>query len=130
MSIPKDYIDDGAYAEWNGYALILTTSNGIHDTNRIEFDSRGIAILERYIAKIKAVAAESKEPPPEPVPPEIENFAACVNAVLTPDTTAEFECRFCDFTGDGAAAADHRMSTGHLIRTKATGDLRRAEGNA
>ena len=72
MSIPKDYIDDGAYAEWNGHALILTTSDGIHDTNRIEFDSHGIGILEQYIAKIKAAVLAEAKKHSSPATPDFE----------------------------------------------------------
>ena len=42
----------------------------------------------------------------------------------------DFECQVCEFTGDGTAAYAHRATTGHLIRLKATGDLRRAEDAA
>jgi hypothetical protein len=31
----KVYLGDGAYAEFDGYAIVLTTSNGLHTTNTI-----------------------------------------------------------------------------------------------
>ena len=34
----KAYIGDGAYVEFDGYRLILTTSDGERDTNRIALE--------------------------------------------------------------------------------------------
>ena len=35
MSFPKRYLGDGVFIEYDGDALVLTTSDGKHDTNRI-----------------------------------------------------------------------------------------------
>jgi hypothetical protein len=35
---PKMYLGDGAYAEFDGYTLIVTTENGIRTTNSIALE--------------------------------------------------------------------------------------------
>lgn len=58
----KTYLGDGAYAEFNSYGeLVLTTSNGISDTNRIvlgvdevfallTFGERNVPAIANFIA--------------------------------------------------------------------------------
>lgn len=48
----KVYLGDGVYAEWNGYELILTTSNGISVTNTIVLEDAVVAALVRYFAQL------------------------------------------------------------------------------
>lgn len=43
----KEYIGDGAYADYDGYQVWVTTSNGIYTTNEIAFEP---AVMERLIA--------------------------------------------------------------------------------
>lgn len=53
MKLPgKTYIGDGIYADWDGYALTLTTENGISVTNQIIIEPREWRELERYISAI------------------------------------------------------------------------------
>ena len=35
---PKTYLGDAVYAEWDGFYLVLTTSDGISNTNTIYLD--------------------------------------------------------------------------------------------
>lgn len=49
----KRYLGDGAYVDFDGYSIILTTSNGIVDTNRIVLDAEGLAELLLYIEQLR-----------------------------------------------------------------------------
>jgi hypothetical protein len=46
----KIYLGDGAYAEWEGDDLVLTTSDGHHDTNRIVLEPRVLWALDDWRA--------------------------------------------------------------------------------
>jgi hypothetical protein len=45
----KKYLGDGVYLENDGWHLILTTSNGLSETNRIYLDPRCVENLLEYI---------------------------------------------------------------------------------
>lgn len=53
----KSYIGDGCYAEWDGYAIILTTSNGLENTNTIVLDPE---VFEGLVSFVKS-AEEKKD---------------------------------------------------------------------
>lgn len=53
----KVYLGDGAYAEWDGAAWVLTTSNGIRDTNRIVLEPEVMAALEAFVASMREAKA-------------------------------------------------------------------------
>lgn len=71
----KTYLGDGAYAEFDGYSVELTTSNGIATTNRVVLEPELVATLLRFLgehfdrAKLRACIGEPtpatavKEPP-------------------------------------------------------------------
>ncbi len=46
---PKEYIGDGVYVEHDGYALVLTTENGISVTNRIVLEAEVYEALTGYV---------------------------------------------------------------------------------
>jgi hypothetical protein len=46
------YLGDGVYAEHDGWALVLTTSDGMSVTNRIVLESEVYATLLRYVASL------------------------------------------------------------------------------
>ncbi len=51
----KIYIGDGCYAELDEFgAIILTTSNGVRDTNRIVLDPEVYTVLVRYVNRYSA----------------------------------------------------------------------------
>jgi len=50
----KEYLGDGAYAEFDGWNIILTTSNGIEDTNRIVMEPDVSAVFIRWLDRLKA----------------------------------------------------------------------------
>lgn len=47
----KVYLGDGAYAEWDGYSVWVSTSNGILDTNRICLGPTEFTALLRFASK-------------------------------------------------------------------------------
>ena len=55
--VEKQYVGDGCYAEDTAYGLVLTTSNGIEDTNTIVLEPEVWTALLAYVATAKAVAA-------------------------------------------------------------------------
>jgi len=54
----KKYLGDGAYAEFDGYYIVLTTSDGITVTNRICLEKEVFKTLVEYEKMIKKVIAE------------------------------------------------------------------------
>ena len=50
----KEYLGDGAYVDFDGYALVLTTENGIHVTNRIVLEPEVYSALVRYVERLSA----------------------------------------------------------------------------
>lgn len=49
----KQYLGDGAYVEFDGYALVLTAENGIQATNRIVLEPEVYAALVAYVDRLK-----------------------------------------------------------------------------
>lgn len=53
MQPPKDYLGDGVYAKFDGYALVLTTEDGVSVHNEIVLEPSVIAAMTRYIDRIR-----------------------------------------------------------------------------
>jgi hypothetical protein len=51
----KDYLGDSVYAEWNGYAVILTTENGLptDPSNTIAMDPETLSALARFARRVE-----------------------------------------------------------------------------
>lgn len=49
--LPKVYLGDGVYASFDGYAIELTTENGIETTNTILLEPEVYEALEQYAHK-------------------------------------------------------------------------------
>ena len=49
----KRYLGDGVYAEYDGYGIVLTTSNGIEETNKIYFEDEVVRALLEFIDTIR-----------------------------------------------------------------------------
>ncbi len=49
----KRYLGDGAYVEFDGYNIVLTTSNGIVNTNTIALDPEIFDALIKYEKMLK-----------------------------------------------------------------------------
>ncbi len=47
----KTYLGDGCYVDRDGAMLILTTSDGMRDTNRIAMEPEVYAALLAYVAR-------------------------------------------------------------------------------
>lgn len=56
--IGKEYLGDGAYVAFDGYALVLTTENGIETTNEIVLEPDVFAALLAYAERLKALRAD------------------------------------------------------------------------
>lgn len=50
----KRYIGDGVYADFDGYALVLTTENGIQVDNRIVVEGEVWTALVDYVKDLRA----------------------------------------------------------------------------
>jgi hypothetical protein len=51
--MPKQYLGDGAYVDFDGFALILTAENGISATDTIVLEPSVYAALLDYVAVLK-----------------------------------------------------------------------------
>lgn len=47
----KEYLGDGVYIEHKDYDLVLTTSNGLVDTNTIVLDGEVLHALVEYLKR-------------------------------------------------------------------------------
>ncbi len=56
----KQYLGDGAYVDFDGYALVLTAENGIEATDRVVLEPAVWRALEDYVARLKADTAPPK----------------------------------------------------------------------
>lgn len=56
----KAYLGDGAYVDFDGYALILTAENGIIATDRIVLEPEVYHALVAYVAALSPNAAPRK----------------------------------------------------------------------
>lgn len=54
----KQYIGDSVYADYDGYHVILTTNNGMGDTNTIYLDESTYHNLRRYVQATTGVKPE------------------------------------------------------------------------
>ena len=54
----KVYLGDGAYVDFDGFALILTTENGIQETNRIVLEPDVYNALTQYVERLKPTQTE------------------------------------------------------------------------
>ena len=47
------YLGDGAYAEYDGYSITLTTSNGIRDMNTVVLEPEVLAEFLRFVTTLQ-----------------------------------------------------------------------------
>jgi hypothetical protein len=52
--VPKTYLGDGAYADFDGYAIVVTTEDGVSVTNRIVFENDVYENLVKFVEKLRA----------------------------------------------------------------------------
>lgn len=58
--MPKAYLGDGAYVDFDGYALVLTAENGIEVTDQIVLEPEVYEALVQYVKRLESHNAESK----------------------------------------------------------------------
>ena len=61
MTRRKEYLGDGAYADFDGYAVWPTTENGIETTNKVCLEPSVLRAFERYVAQIRGERKEKPE---------------------------------------------------------------------
>ena len=54
----KEYLGDGAYVDYDGYQIWVTTSNGISTTNEIAFEPEVMKRLIAYWSKILEIRSK------------------------------------------------------------------------
>lgn len=52
--MPKAYLGDGAYVEFDGYGLVLTTEDGMRATNTIYLEPEVYRALVAYVEGFKS----------------------------------------------------------------------------
>jgi hypothetical protein len=50
LKMAKEYIGDGVYIDHDGFSFVLTTSNGIRDTNTIYLEPEHIERIMSYVS--------------------------------------------------------------------------------
>jgi len=50
----KVYLGDGAYAEYDGYGIVLTAENGVEVTDSVYLESNAWENLKRFVDSIKS----------------------------------------------------------------------------
>jgi hypothetical protein len=61
MGKEQVYLGDGVFAHHDGYHIVLTTSNGIIETNKIYLDPWVISGLIQYATKVMQAKGETIE---------------------------------------------------------------------
>lgn len=58
--IPKRYIGDAVYVDHDGFAVVITTENGIEATNTVYMEPSVLKQFEAYLADLKQAIATAK----------------------------------------------------------------------
>lgn len=59
MSAHKDYLGDGVYVDFDGFALVLTAENGLSVQETIVLEPEVYAALLRYVERLKAAKGDA-----------------------------------------------------------------------
>lgn len=57
MSALKQYLGDSVYAEFDGFAIVLTTENGDGPSNTIVLEPQVLTALNNFVERIKNIKA-------------------------------------------------------------------------
>jgi len=57
--MPKQYLGDGVYVDWWEGGLVLTTENGIEQTNAIYLEPEVYAALQAFVTRLLPGVAEA-----------------------------------------------------------------------
>lgn len=49
----KEYLGDGAYVDYDGFSVILTTEDGISVQNRVVMEPNVVEAFEGYVARLR-----------------------------------------------------------------------------
>lgn len=60
MSKFKEYLGDGAYADFDGYQIVLTTENGVETTNIIALEPSVMRALITYNDRINNLKSDNE----------------------------------------------------------------------
>lgn len=58
--MPKQYLDDAVYVDFNGYALVLTTENNVSVTNVIVLELEVYEALTDYVTKLNLMPSDDE----------------------------------------------------------------------
>jgi hypothetical protein len=58
--IRRQYLGDGVYADFDGYHIVLTTSDGQSITNRIALEPPVLAALGHYVEQLRGPEREAR----------------------------------------------------------------------
>ena len=70
--IEKRYLGDAVYVEHDGYHVVLTTSDGIRDTNRICLDPYVLLSFYNWLAELKEAIHKANNPEESIVKEKVE----------------------------------------------------------
>lgn len=56
----REYLGDGVYADTDGFAVILTTENGVETTNSIYLEPTVLEALARYVKRLPERISNAK----------------------------------------------------------------------
>jgi hypothetical protein len=51
--MPKTYLGDGLYADFDGYHVVLTAENGIRATNTVYLDPQVLQAFSEYLKSLR-----------------------------------------------------------------------------
>ena len=50
----KTYLGDGVYVDFDGFAIVLTTENGVRVRDRIVIEPEVLVAFETFVARLRA----------------------------------------------------------------------------
>lgn len=61
IMMEKHYLGDGAYVQFDGWHVVLTTENGISTTNTVCLDPHVLENFEAYVKRLKEQIYEARK---------------------------------------------------------------------
>lgn len=56
----KEYLGDGAYVDFDGYSIILTTEDGISTTNSVVLEPGPLKIFEDWVERLRLEVGQTE----------------------------------------------------------------------
>jgi hypothetical protein len=60
----KEYLGDGAYINYDGFSIVLTTEDGISVQNTVVLEPYTVQAFENYIERLRAEIKQAEEMKP------------------------------------------------------------------